>query len=81
VGNPSALAVPWFTEFLARRHPDFDFGSMTYHLFDHLVRYGRQVYRSAIDTDDPDLSRFRDAGGKMVSWHGLVSLLVRGIIV
>jgi hypothetical protein len=73
VGAPSELATPWFTEFLARGHPDFDVGSMTYQEFDDLVHYGRQVYRAAIDTDDPDLSRFRDAGGKMVSWHGVVS--------
>jgi hypothetical protein len=73
VGAPSDLALPWFTEFLAKGHPDFDVSSMTYQEFNDLVHYGRQVYRSAIDTDDPDLSRFRDAGGKMVSWHGLVS--------
>lgn len=73
VGAPGVLPVLWFELFLARGDPDFDLSSLTYVEFDDLVHYGRQVYRAAIDTDDPDLSRFRDAGGKMVSWHGLVS--------
>lgn len=73
VGVPGGLGPPWFEQFLAKGHPDFEVGTLSYEEFDDLVHYGRQVYRAAIDTDDPDLSRFRDAGGKMVSWHGLVS--------
>jgi hypothetical protein len=32
------------------------------------------MYSSVISADDPDLSAFREAGGKLVSFHGLVSL-------
>lgn len=73
VGSPLALTTPWFEQFLAKGDPDFNLSSLTYAEFDELVHIGRQIYRAAIDTDDPDLSRFRDAGGKMVTWHGLVS--------
>ncbi|OHF00065.1 tannase and feruloyl esterase [Colletotrichum orchidophilum] len=31
----------------------------------------RQQYDSYLGTDDPDLSSFRDAGGKMITFHGL----------
>jgi feruloyl esterase len=29
-----------------------------------------------IGTDDPSLSEFRDAGGKMITWHGIADRLV-----
>jgi len=29
-----------------------------------------------ISTDDPSLSEFRDAGGKMITWHGITDRLV-----
>ena len=73
VGNPIALTLAWFEQFLAKGEPGFDISKLTHIEFDHLVHSGRQLYRSALDTDDPDLSQFRDAGGKMVTWHGLVS--------
>jgi hypothetical protein len=34
-----------------------------------------QQYDSIVGTNDPDLSAFRDAGGKIVSYHGMVSSL------
>ena len=38
-----------------------------------MVHAGKQQYASILGTDDADLSRFRDSGGKMISFHGLVS--------
>jgi hypothetical protein len=73
VGSPSSLTIGWIDKFGALGDPAFDVANMSYTEFDDMVHYGRQIYRSAFDTDDPDLSRFRDAGGKIVSFHGLVS--------
>ena len=73
VGNPSPLTTGWIETFGALGDPAFDLAKMSYTDFDDMVHYGRQIYRSALDTDDPDLSRFRDAGGKLVTFHGLVS--------
>lgn len=72
VGVPSQLAMLWLSIYLARADPTFNPGNLTHAEFDDLFHTGRQIYGSAVDTDDPDLSRFRDAGGKMVSFHGLV---------
>ncbi|KAK4129730.1 tannase and feruloyl esterase [Parathielavia appendiculata] len=76
VGNPNSMAMSWMKYFLARGDPNFDAAEMTYAEFDDMVRIGRQIYRSVMDTDDPDLTRFRDAGGKMVTFHGLWDTLV-----
>jgi feruloyl esterase len=35
-----------------------------------------QEFNSMIGTDDPDLSEFHDAGGKMITWHGIADPLV-----
>ncbi|AEO68166.1 uncharacterized protein THITE_2117584 [Thermothielavioides terrestris NRRL 8126] len=71
VGVPSSLALLWMTQYLARGDPSFNPLNLTHAEFDDLLHLGRQLFRSAVDTDDPDLSRFRDAGGKMVTFHGL----------
>jgi hypothetical protein len=31
------------------------------------------MYESIVGTNDPDLSEFRDRGGKLVGYHGTVS--------
>jgi hypothetical protein len=36
-----------------------------------LSHLGVQQYDSIIGTRDPDITAFRDAGGKMLTWHGL----------
>jgi len=33
-------------------------------------------YQAVIATDDPDLSAFRDAGGKVIIWHGTADPLI-----
>lgn len=72
VGAPNYLGANWLQLFLAR-DPDFDLSSLSRKEFDDFVRFSGQQYSSFISTTDPDLSRFRDAGGKMVTFHGLVS--------
>jgi hypothetical protein len=66
--------VPWFKLFVAR-DPEFDISNLTHAEFDRLAHLGRQMYGSLMNANDPDLAAFRDAGGKMVSFHGLVCVL------
>lgn len=35
-----------------------------------------RMYRSTMGGDDPDLSAFRDAGGKLITYHGLVDQIL-----
>lgn len=71
VGAPNAFGVQWLQLFVAQ-DPAFDLSNLTHAEFDRLAHLSRQMYRSIIGTDDPDLSAFRDAGGKLVTFHGLV---------
>lgn len=72
VGQPNVLGTQWLRLFVAK-DPSFEIGNLRYEGFDSLVHAGIQEYESPISTNDSDLSRFRDAGGKMLTFHGLVS--------
>jgi hypothetical protein len=75
VGAPGHLAIEWVQMFV-RKDPNFDFSKLTREEFDNLLHIGTRDYGSMVTTDDPDLSEFRNAGGKLVSFHGLVSPLI-----
>lgn len=72
VGQPNTLGSQWLQLFVAK-DPSFDIGNLTHEEFDALVRAGNHEYEYLLGTNDADLSRFRDAGGKMLMFHGLVS--------
>jgi len=42
--------------------------------FDQIADASVEEYDSIIGTNDPDLSAFRNRGGKMISYHGMVCL-------
>ncbi|KAK3386169.1 tannase and feruloyl esterase [Podospora didyma] len=71
VGVPNELWLQWLRVFSAKGDPSFNFTTLTRAEYDRLAHVGAQEYRSSIRTDDPDLSAFRAAGGKLVSFHGL----------
>ncbi|KAI0849003.1 tannase and feruloyl esterase [Daldinia vernicosa] len=71
--NP--LGWYWLTLFIAK-DPDFDLSNITLDEFSSFLHASRQQYGSIIDTQDPDLSEFKKAGGKMVSFHGLADIIV-----
>lgn len=62
----------WVRYFVAK-DPTFNTGNVTRAEFERLYRDARREYHSTVGTDDPDLSDFRAAGGKLVTYHGLVS--------
>lgn len=74
-GNPFAIFPDWIRIFL-RRDPAFDPNTLTHPEYDRLVHASVNEYRSVIGTADPDLRPFRDAGGKMVTWHGMADPLL-----
>lgn len=71
VGAPDPLGTQWITLFI-EKNPNFNLANMTNMQFDEIVHAGRQQYYSIIETDDADLSGFKAAGGKMMTYHGLV---------
>jgi hypothetical protein len=74
-GVPFPIADDWVKYFL-KRQPDFDTSTIGYSEFEQLFRQSQAQYNAVIGTDNPDLSAFRDAGGKMITWHGLADQLV-----
>ncbi|KAF9873057.1 hypothetical protein CkaCkLH20_09567 [Colletotrichum karsti] len=75
VGLPNQLGVPWLQLFIAK-DPNFNVGNLTRAEFDALVYSGAQQYNSLVESADPDLTKFRDAGGKMVTFHGLADNII-----
>lgn len=71
-GIPPPVVAHWLSLFVAR-DPDLALSNLSHVEFDRLVRQGKQRYNSIIGTDDPDLSDFFNAGGKLITFHGLVS--------
>ncbi|KAI1416400.1 Tannase/feruloyl esterase [Hypoxylon sp. FL1857] len=69
-GLPFPFALLWM-KFFAMKDPKWDFASMTPRDFAQTFHLVAQEYASIYGTADPDLSLFRDAGGKMITYHGL----------
>jgi len=74
-GTTNFLAAPYLS-LVARGDPLFNINNLSLSDFSALIHAGKQQYSSLISTDDPDLSAFRDAGGKMVTLHGLADDIV-----
>ncbi|WP_432971011.1 tannase/feruloyl esterase family alpha/beta hydrolase [Dactylosporangium sp. CA-233914] len=74
-GVPFPVAADW-TRYFLRQRPDFDLSTIGYAEFERLFAESRARYSAVIGSDDPDLSAFRAAGGKMITWHGLADQAV-----
>ncbi|MGW2103651.1 DUF6351 family protein [Streptomyces olivaceoviridis] len=68
-GKPFQVPALWVQLFL-KKDPSFDLTKITYSQFTELFRQSQAEYDKIIGTDEPDLSAFRNAGGKLLSWHG-----------
>lgn len=75
VGVPFSISVDWIQIFI-HMNPDFNVYNMTQQVWDSTFHASQQLYTSIIGTSDPDLSQFRQAGGKMITWHGMADQLI-----
>lgn len=66
---PFPISADWVTMFLAK-DPDFDISSMTEEQFWNFMDLSQKSYASIMNADSPDLSRFKNMGRKLISWHG-----------
>jgi hypothetical protein len=74
-GSPFFVADVW-AKYFVTRNPAFDTTKLTYRTFDQLLRSSERQFHDVIGSDDPGLSRFARAGGKLLSWHGQADQLV-----
>ncbi|HEY2845568.1 MAG TPA: tannase/feruloyl esterase family alpha/beta hydrolase [Bryobacteraceae bacterium] len=85
-GNPPTPAAFTFTTDWIRywllQDPKFDANALTPQLFERFWDQSMEEFGIVIGTDNPDLSAFRDRGGKLVVWHGWADQLIttRGTI-
>lgn len=53
----------------------FNLTDLTQEDYSWLMHLSKMEWKSLWSTDEPDLTAFRNAGGKILSYHGLVSLI------
>jgi feruloyl esterase len=73
--QPFPLMLDWFRFFLTQ-DPQFDVGMVTPAAFERLWDQSVEQYATVIATDNPDLTAFRDRGGKVIVWHGWADQLI-----
>lgn len=69
-GYPFPISLDWIKLWLVKDF-NFDFSTITHNQWDALFHTSINEYDSIIGTSDSDLSEFRRAGGKTLTWHGL----------
>ena len=69
------FTADWIKYWLLQ-NPQFDANALTPELFERFWDQSLEQYGIVIGTDNPDLSQFRDRGGKIVLWHGWADQLI-----
>lgn len=75
VGKPFGVAHEWLKFFLVQ-NPNWDAATITRGEFELMMNQSVEQFGPTFSADDPDLSRFRDRGGKVIIIHGLADQLI-----
>lgn len=73
--SPFPISRDWFRYFLAK-DPTFNITNLMLKDYTRFFRSSVNQYASVIGTGDPDLNSFKNAGGKMITWHGTADQLI-----
>ncbi|CAI7665119.1 unnamed protein product [Penicillium viridicatum] len=75
-GSPTELGEAWL-KFMVKKDPNWDFSKIaSVEEYARLFHASAQEFDSIIGTFDTDLSAFRDAGGKMITYHGIADGII-----
>jgi hypothetical protein len=69
------FSVDWLRYFLTQ-NPQFDWTTITPAAYQLYWDQSTEQYGAVIGTANPDLSAFRDRGGKTIIWHGWADQLI-----
>jgi hypothetical protein len=69
------FTVDWLRYFITQ-NPQFDWSTMTYAAYERYWDQSMEQFGVVIGTDNPDLTAFRDRGGKEIVWHGWADQLI-----
>ena len=75
LGQPFPIAQQWISLFLLE-NPSANLTTLTRDQYTSLFQLARDKFQSIIGTAKPDLSAFKAAGGKLLTWHGLADPLI-----
>jgi feruloyl esterase len=73
--RPFPITLDWFRYFLTQ-DPRWDFMTLTPAGYEQLWDQSVEQFSDVLATDNPDLSGFRDRGGKLIVWHGYADPLI-----
>jgi len=74
-GVPFFVPSVWVSTFVEKQ-PTFDTASLSFAQFDKVFQQARAEFDKTMGTRDADLSAFRKAGGKLLTWHGEADQLI-----
>jgi hypothetical protein len=67
---PFGVATAYFQNLLLK-DPSYNLSSLSYSDYIGLWAYSTEQFGWLLNTDDPNLTAFKDAGGKLLTWHGI----------
>jgi len=73
--RPFPISVDWVRYFLVQ-DPKWEGSNLTPAEFELLFKQSVEEYGAVFGTDNPDLTRFRDHGGKIIIMHGQADQLI-----
>ncbi len=74
-GRPNPITLDWWRYFL-NQNPQWDWTTLTPPSYEQYWDQSVEEFSAVLATDNPDLSAFRQRGGKIVLWHGLADPLI-----
>jgi pimeloyl-ACP methyl ester carboxylesterase len=74
-GKPFSISLEYWIYYLAQ-DAKWDWSTLTYAGFEQLWTKSVEQYGAVLGTDDPNLARFRDRGGKLIIYHGMSDQLI-----
>ncbi|HEX3745059.1 MAG TPA: tannase/feruloyl esterase family alpha/beta hydrolase [Bryobacteraceae bacterium] len=73
--RPNAITLEWWRYFL-NQNPQWDYKNLTPALYEQYWDQSVEEFSAVLATDNPDLSAFRNHGGKLILWHGWADQLI-----
>ncbi|KAF2192967.1 tannase and feruloyl esterase [Zopfia rhizophila CBS 207.26] len=73
--NPFGISSAWL-KYLVLKDPKFNLSKIDYGTYAALWTQANQEYDWILNADNADLTVFRKAGGKLLSWHGINDQLI-----
>jgi hypothetical protein len=75
VPRPNPITLEWWRYFL-NQNPQWDYMNLTRASYEQYWDQSVEEFSAVLATDNPDLTAFRDHGGKIILWHGWSDQLI-----